>query len=596
MTARRMVPRHRYLPMIAGAIAVALSGMNCLCSDDKRLPAYSIPAPQPEAPVDGPDAAVGPDAQGGRATLTRSSHSRYERDMPQVLQVLEVAYPPPAGSAAAVGRDFRFTWSYLDRYVESVVAMAASVPVARTVIANEVHKRFCPGAAQNCTLAELVAPGRDGELSIIEAPGMPSGISRAAALQACRSGVDRVLGVLKSALQSGSGAFVVGYVHDGFADFGASSERSSVHAFALHSIGTDGSLYFRDGADGFPVTYRLPPERTCDFLVAPTRPDLNEVVRTGIRWSVNAYEVKLQAGVAPFSPPPLATREIPPTPTTPPPVATAPPSDASIARPGEGWPLVPCASKTGMCDLGAYTLPTGISTRAIRRANGIAGAPDMVFLRVGHDASSLANTVAWLREVERRCEVSSSGKNSFSYRERDCPGGPLVEAVRNPGKAEVAEAARVARHFLRAMKQTDNDRAWLIRSIVMMVQEIPYELIPDNESIIDLRSPMGVLLTNGGDCDSKSNTAALMLRLAGVETAVVSYKGSPAGHAVLGIAEPGLTGVSASLGGKSYVLVEATTVHKIGDMDDTFAMMRRNGIKLDPKVVPAAPNLHGSAL
>jgi hypothetical protein len=116
--------------------------------------------------------------------------------------------------------------------------------------------------------------------------------------------------------------------------------------------------------------------------------------------------------------------------------------------------------------------------------------------------------------------------------------------------------------FTAGASRLRKDQQWTLRSILNLVQSIPYELIRDDA--MGLRAPVNVIYRNAGDCDSKSLLAAILLRMLGHETAVVVNP--RAAHAVLGLAVPSGSGAYVDTGGKRYYLVECTVPAAIGDM------------------------------
>lgn len=119
----------------------------------------------------------------------------------------------------------------------------------------------------------------------------------------------------------------------------------------------------------------------------------------------------------------------------------------------------------------------------------------------------------------------------------------------------------IARGFLWYREKNRLSDRELLDLVVNFVQQIPYEL-PENE--YGLYSPSMILERKGGDCDSKSLFAALLLEELGYDTAL--FYSRDYRHAMLGVNAPS-TGVYKELDGSTYYFTEMTAPGwQIGDI------------------------------
>jgi len=104
-----------------------------------------------------------------------------------------------------------------------------------------------------------------------------------------------------------------------------------------------------------------------------------------------------------------------------------------------------------------------------------------------------------------------------------------------------------------------------VASIVGLAQAVRYEIPEDGAdgtNKLSFRTPLAVLSSGGGDCDSKVCLAAAMLKSVGIAS-VATVLGRC--HALLGVELPTKSGdAMITLHGRRFVVTEATTLVPIG--------------------------------
>lgn len=493
----------------------------------------SFPATPPDLPVEVPTPQT-PD--GGPAQAPGQARYRYAARSPvwQVLARARELPEPGADSDTVTARELRFTPSLQrERYSEAVLAMAISATQGRTVRRDEVHRWFCDHEGDPCRVADYLQ-GATATFRIVRPEASVAGGSRLAAIEACRGSAVDFLTAWRQRLRAGHGIVVVGFVPDGFPDF---AEDTSVHLFAVEAIDGAGSLFLKDGADVDPVTYRLDRSKLCEFLVAPA-------------------EFRLDAPTPPLASawavrPIFVERHGPPAP---------PDQEPAPALPSEDDGLVVAFEGPLPLDIGWFRVPQQEPLLHSIVGHGLPIQPSEFKLRTGVSRDAAQSLGAWLEQLERRRNVRGD-EGQYWY---DSAGDPLCEAYRHPDAGEVTQIRRLVRRFLAAGERFG--RPWTLWAIVRFVQEIPYQTI--HEDPMGLRSPSRVLARHGGDCDSKSLLAAVMLETAGFEAAIIDLRSVK--HAMLAVVPgelpvtPEMTTIEAN--GRRYVVVEATQPWAIGDV------------------------------
>ena len=457
-----------------------------------------------------------------------------------------------APSTSAPG--FRFAWGDRRWHAEGAVAMAATVALQRFVGLSETHRVFCSGEP-NCNMVDFETRQPDAGFTVRRLLAAPGEGERKRAIARCEAVFPTFRALLKSSIASSKGIVVAVYRAGAFARGGDEVENDSIHIFAMYGLDDRDGILLRDAADRVPVTYRLRSGSECEALTIPRGFSVSHAASHYGDWALSAWVVELKSpGAIPVPRPPVQ-----------PPIPGPPPSIADADVPG--------TVGQDPFDLGAFRLPPQESP-ANRFLYPMSGAPSRLQLRTGVAAASGSDSQRDLSRIEDAWGIARIGESVF-YRPRPGESDPFSDAYRLVGKSERPGLSGLIRKFDIAARRLNKDRVWLATSVIRFVQNIPYELVPEDP--LGIRAPVSVLSRNGGDCDSKSLLAAILLRMLGFQTIVLTNE--RLSHAVLGVELPVSAGAYVEHRGRRFVLVECTNPFPIGDLSfsGTQGDARRSG-------------------
>jgi hypothetical protein len=475
------------------------------------------------------------DPPSDRATpIIGTEKSRYPEQSP-FWEVAERA--TAAGRSAAPG--FRFAWGDARWHAEGAVAMAASVALQQFVGLADTHRRFCPGQAA-CNMIDFESRPTEPRFVVRRLMPGPTDPGRANALTRCNREFPRFRDQLRQTLQSSRGVVLAVYQPNAFALKGSRVGNDSIHIFAMYGVDANGGILLRDSADRVPVTYRLRAGRECEALTVPRAFDVDRARDRYENWALSAWVVEASRPISSPSPVPPAPNPLP---------RPGPPSADDL----------PGVLGQDPFDLGEFRLPADafISARFLFETAG--GAPARLQLKTGITRAITDESRQSLVRIERQWSVARVG-DAFTFRSTGAPGNPLSDAYRSLGRSDKKRLAALASRFDAAARRLGKDRRWLATSVIRFVQNIPYDLV--EEDPIGIRTPVEVL-GKGGDCDSKSLLAAVLLQILGFRTIVLTN--DSLSHAVLGVDLPA-TGTYFVADGTRYALVECTTPWAVGDL------------------------------
>ncbi|HVE70677.1 MAG TPA: hypothetical protein VNI54_04855 [Thermoanaerobaculia bacterium] len=471
------------------------------------------------------------------APIVGSEKSRYPAQSP-FWDVAEEAIDVNGLKAPA----FRFAWGDARWHAEGAVAMAASVTLQQFVGLGDTHRRFCPERPA-CNMIDFESKPAEPRFTVRRLFPWPTMPSRDDAIKRCRSGMPDFRNQLRQALEASRGIVLAVYRPNAFATHGSRTQNDSIHLFAMYGIDAQGRILLRDSADRVPITYRLRDGHECEALTIPRAFEVDRSRKHYKNWVLSAWIVESRRAVTP-APVPAPTPVPPPVPS---------PGPAPFDE--DNLPGLPGQDPF---DLGAFRLPTTavISSRLL--FDTIGGAPARLRLMTGISQAVSDESRQSLLKLQNAWGVSRVG-DSFTFR-REQSGDPLSDAYRRLGHSDRRRLDALAARFNAAARRLSKDRRWLAGSVIRYVQNIPYDLV--REDALGVRTPVEVI-NKGGDCDSKSLLAAVLLQLLGFRTIVLTN--DALSHAVLGVDLPA-SGSYLSFGGVRYVLVECTTPAALGDM------------------------------
>jgi hypothetical protein len=209
-------------------------------------------------------------------------------------------------------------------------------------------------------------------------------------------------------------------------------------------------------------------------------------------------------------------------------------------------------------DLGVFRLPNTAVVSGRLLFDTVGGAPARLRLMTGISTAVSNDSRRSLLKLESAWGVARVG-DAFTFRHQQS-GDPLSDAYRRLGHSDRQRLDALAARFNAAARRLGKDRRWLAISVIRYVQNIPYDLV--REDSLGVRTPVEVI-GKGGDCDSKSLLAAILLQILGFRTVVLTN--DALSHAVLGVDLPA-SGTYLLYGGVRYTLVECTTPADVGDM------------------------------
>jgi len=448
------------------------------------------------------------------------------------------------GSVTAPG--FRFVWGNRAWHAEGAVAMAASVALQQFVGLAETHRTFCSGEA-NCDMVDFETRHPSARFAVRRLLPLRSDRDRRDALARCQTAFPAFRDDLRAALRSDRGVVLAVYRTAAFARTGDGVENASIHMFALYGVDRGGNLLLRDAADRVPVTYRIRTGRECEALTVPRGFEVERESPFYKDWALTAWLVEPRPGRDGGVAPRPAPRPVP---------SPLPPSPVPLETDD-----VPGVAGDDPFDLGAFRLPAPQPPANVYVYATGGGAPARLRLRTGIAASYAQDSQRVLTELERLWSVSRQGER-ISYQPRDRATSPFSDAYRTLGRSDRVHLTALARRFEVSARRLSKNRVWLATSVIRFVQNIPYELIRDD--VLGLRTPVSVLNRNGGDCDSKSLLAAVLLRILGFQTIVLTN--DRLSHAVLGVELPVAGDAYTVYGNRRYLLVECTNPFAIGDL------------------------------
>jgi len=433
---------------------------------------------------------------------------------------------------------FRFAWGDTRWHAEGAVAMAASVALQEFVGLGDTHRRFCPGQAA-CNMIDFESKPAE-RFAVRRLFPLPSALSRDIGIDRCRSGLPGFRDQLRQALQMSKGVVLAVYRPNAFAPRGSHIQNDSIHMFALYGLDAQGGILLRDSADRVPFTYRVREGRECEALTVPRAFEVDHARDHYENWALSAWIVE--------------SRRVDPLPI-PAPTPAPFPSPQPQPVPSEDLPGV---IGQDPFDMGTFRVPlsAGISSRLVFETLG--GAPARMRLMTGIAGPITAESRQFLVRLESDWGVARVG-NAFTYR-REAAGDPLSDAYRKLGRSDRTRLDALAACFDAATRRLGKDRRWLAVSVIRYVQNIPYDLV--REDSLGIRTPVEVV-AKGGDCDSKSLLAAVLLQILGFRTVVLTN--DRLSHAVLGVSIQA-SGAYIAVDGARYALVECTTPADVGDM------------------------------
>ena len=151
------------------------------------------------------------------------------------------------------------------------------------------------------------------------------------------------------------------------------------------------------------------------------------------------------------------------------------------------------------------------------------------------------------------------------------------ELARSNGEAVVP----IAERFLAHARSSQLDAPTLASLIVTYVQSIEYQRVKEDPYGL---VPPALVVNSTGDCDSKGLLAVMLLRLVGIDAALL--ESNTARHAMVGVDLP-MGSDRVWHRGRSYAVVEVTATNwPIGRMPPKYASFR------DWKVVPVRFSIH----
>lgn len=476
---------------------------------------------------------------GRAASIIGSEKSHYPPQSP-FWDVAEEAVDVDGLKAPA----FRFAWGDTRWHAEGAVAMAASVALQEFVGLGDTHRRFCPGQAA-CNMIDFESKPAE-RFAVRRLFPLPPASSRDIGIDRCRSGWPAFRDQLRQALETSKGVVLAVYRPKAFAPRGSRIQNDSIHMFALYGIDAQGGILLRDSADRVPFTYRVREGRECEALTLPRAFEVDHARDHYENWALSAWIVESRR----VAPAPILI----PAPT---PVPTPTPFPSPQPQP------VPSDDLPGVIgqdpfDMGTFRVPVSaaISSRLVFETLG--GAPARMRLMTGISGPITAESRQFLVRLESDWGVARVG-NAFTYR-REAAGDPLSDAYQKLGRSDRRRLDALAARFDAAARRLGKDRRWLAVSVIRYVQNIPYDLV--REDSLGIRTPVEVI-AKGGDCDSKSLLAAVLLQILGFRTVVLTNE--RLSHAVLGVSIQA-SGAYIAVDGARYALVECTTPADVGDM------------------------------
>jgi hypothetical protein len=505
----------------------------------------------PDETPDDIDASESTDGGSGDPTsILGLSDSRYEEE-PIVLRVLSVIRNPLDIEDRA---QIRFTSEDPDRHADGAFAMAASASLNRYVDPGEIRDWFChdlPSCRPRDYIRSTDNTGRTSPIRVSQVILSGPVDSREKGLSSCETDTPRLIKFFRDWVQSGRSGVVTVYAQGGFKDL-TDGQEGDQHAFALDAVDSDGTIYLRDAADLYPVTYALPSDHLCKALVGPTVNMWSHRLPVVDEWTIIFYKVE-PADVEQAGPDPQ-----PPNPD-PEPVF---PDGGTLARD----PSIVLPGKVGSdpFDIGVFTMPSGVKAPFAVTARGLSERPPRaLFLRYGASKEVRFDAENRVRSFEKLWKVRGVKNGFFSEPPVGSRNRDVFTALFQQLREEEGSLLQPLIDRLQAARESlGKSRDWLLVAIICMVQNMPYELIRENT--VEVRSPVATLSRGGGDCDSKSLLAAILLHLAGYQVGVVSS--SREKHAMLAILLDQPTGATITVGDRVYTIVEMTALRPIGQV------------------------------
>jgi len=332
---------------------------------------------------------------------------------------------------------------------------------------------------------------------------------------------------IKDGLRDGRGYVVVGYIANTFLDSELSGAvPGHVHPFTVVASDSRNGLYLLDSAETEPTVYALEPKNLCSFLATPDAAELQFAERepSGVsNWGMNVWEV---TGTGPV--------------------------------PKAGW-----------LDLGVFAIPQN-EKPLWDYFMELMPSPSDAVLHAAVNGDQAQKMAAWMDAIERDCSIRRAGK--FRFDVNDKPECQDVFALLYRGAAENSDWLEPLAKLFRsggghAGTKLEDQRRWEITSVIRFVQGMKYER--PYERAHDVRPPEQVLSMRGGDCDSKSLLAAVLLHRLGYHTGVIVLEQYL--HAVLALRADEMGWVTSpntyrvrGPDGREYIATEATDVYELG--------------------------------
>lgn len=481
-----------------------------------------------------------PDPAGGDSADSSGPLGRPRSRFASGSTVLELL-PPASSDAAAPAAELHFVIALPERASDAAFAIAAATSLRRAVSDERLHREHCPDQTTGCSAAEFEKTPAAAEVVFLRERLVVSSGNAVQARDACAPEAQRVLSSIKAWSDAGEGVVVSIYAPDSFPQGPDPLDAADVHAFAVVGASVAG-LTLVDPVDLAPVFYQLSAGKLCDALLSPPIASWDVPVTPTRGWVVDAWHARASAAPSPQPQPP--------------------PDDVQATAPEP--PVSPCSRAASVCDLGTVTVGDEASDRMHNRSFGL---PDsrQAQLRWGVSKPAASSSRRWLQDLESRWAVKGTG-NGFTMMvpPGESATSSLVAAYETAGTREGSLLLPLARRFSEFARASGKDRGISARAIIRFVQELPYANIGGSEDPMDLRPPALVLDAGAGDCDSKSLLASVLLRQLGLDAGVAwssSYQ-----HAMLAVAGgDGFSGGGLLRGGKSWVIVEMTSIREPGE-------------------------------